>query len=113
MAMVFVFPLMTVVMARNSVVKANISPMASIITPIISLAKSFILNDICVIDEKQNEAKTMKNTRAFFDFRVFLFKSSTKGNSLFFSALWFGVLEAVCRLSFKSSSTGFFNLCQA
>jgi len=31
----------------------------------ISLAKSFILNDICVIDEKQNEAKTMKNTRAF------------------------------------------------
>ena len=46
--------------------------MTNIITPIISLDKSFILNDICVIAEKQNEAKIMKNTSAFLDFKVFL-----------------------------------------
>ena len=61
--------------------------MTNIITPIISLDKSFILNDICVIAEKQNEAKIMKNTSAFLDFKVFLFKYSTNDNSLLFSIL--------------------------
>jgi len=41
----------------------------------------------CVIAEKQKEAKIMKNTSAFLDFKVFFFKSSTNDNSLFVSIL--------------------------
>ena len=78
--MVFVFPLITVVMARNSVVQASTSPISSIIAPIMTLDSSFIPNDICVIDEKQKEANTIKNTRVFLLFNVFFLRSSV--NSL-------------------------------
>ena len=64
-------------------------------------------------DQKQNEAKTMKNTRVFLHFKVFFFRSSKNEDSLFFSELFFKVLDAACRLSFRSSNTGFFNLYQA
>ena len=51
MAMVFVLALTTVVMARNSVVQASIVPITITMIANISLAMSFMLDDICVIAE--------------------------------------------------------------
>ena len=109
--MVFVLPFMTVVIARSKVVRANTSPM-SIIVPIILLAKSFMLKDICVMEEKQKEANRIKNTRVFLLFVVLLFRSSRKEPSLPFISLYSLALE-VLRPSRKSVSTGFFSLYQA
>ena len=78
MAMVFVFPFMTVVMARNNVVNASARPITNIIAPIISLDRSFMLKDICIMEEKQNEAKMMKNVSTFLLLKVVLFSSSVK-----------------------------------
>ena len=108
MAIVLVFPFMTVVMARNSVVKDRTSPISIIMAPIIKLDKSFMLADICVIHEKHKEAKTMKKASVFLLFKVLFRKSSVKEPSSFSSAGLFRGLEEVCTLSFRSASTGFF-----
>ena len=78
MAMVCVFPLMTVVMAKKSVVQARTMPIPSIIAPIITLEKSFIWADICVMAEKQKEENRIKKTSVFLLLRASRLKSSKK-----------------------------------
>ena len=69
---------MTVVTAIYSVVNARTTPIINIIKPIISLDKSFILADICIIAEKQNEEKAMKNTKVLRLLNTELLISATK-----------------------------------
>ena len=72
---------MTVVTAIYSVVNARTTPIINVIKlikPIISLDKSFILADICIIAEKQNEEKAMKNTKVLRLLNTELLISATK-----------------------------------
>lgn len=66
MEIVFVFPFMTVVIARKRVVLARMIPISKIMAPINALESSFMFADICVIAEKQNAEKAVKNTSVFF-----------------------------------------------
>ena len=69
-------------MARKRVVLARIIPITIIITPIISLASSFIFIAIWVIEEKQKAAKITKNASVFLLFTVDWRNSVKKGISL-------------------------------
>ena len=82
---------MTVVTAIYSVVNARTTPIINIIKPIISLDKFFILADICIIAEKQNEEKAMKNTKVLRLLNTELLMSATKV-FLSFAFLFFPLL---------------------
>ena len=75
MAIVFVFPLTTLVRDKNKVMKARIKPIPITIKAKEALANSFIDIDICTIAEKQKAEKATKNTKVFLLLRVILFKS--------------------------------------
>ena len=89
MAIVFVFAFTTLVKDIKSVINAKISPIEMIIHEKLSLAKSSIDIDICVIAEKQNAENPTKNTRILLLLKVFFLKSIKNGNSFFSSLLIF------------------------
>ena len=87
-------------------VQASTSPIKSIMAPIMTLPKSFMPADICVMEEKQKEANKMKNTRIFLSLLVFVLRSSKKGRLLTGTVFRFLLLAEWYRTDGESGEGG-------